>query len=330
MTNICPFFKKCGGCLFQDVPKLEYLQQKKKVVEDALRKKGITFPVEDVISIPAHTRRRATFAYVKGKFGFNAYNSHQIVEITECRILKPELEQAIPTIRQFIKTFGQNADVAVLSTDFGLDITLISPKLKKLSLQQIEKTTDFCQKNPIARFVVNDDILYQKVQLPFPPNVFMQPSEEGQKTLIDLVLRGAPDTGKAADLFCGLGTFTKPLHDKGLKTTGYDLTSPSIDALKKAGYTAETRDLFRNPLMADELNQFDFVVLDPARAGAQAQCIQLAKSTVPMVAMVSCHTGTLARDLKVLTDGGYTILSITPVDQFIWSNHIETVTLLKK
>ena len=94
--------------------------------------------------------------------------------------------------------------------------------------------------------------------------------------------------------------------------------------------TGERRDLFRRPLSFKELASFDGLVFDPPRAGAEDQARQIARSEIPFVAAVSCNPATLARDLRILIDGGYSLKSVTPIDQFLWSPHVEAVALLEK
>jgi len=89
---------------------------------------------------------------------------------------------------------------------------------------------------------------------------------------------------------------------------------------------AEARDLFRRPLDASELKRFDAAVIDPPRAGAEAQVAQLAAAQVPAIAYVSCSPQSFARDAKVLLAAGYRMDPITVVDQFRWSTHVELAT----
>ena len=155
----------------------------------------------------------------------------------------------------------------------------------------------------------------------------MQPSALGEKTLVDLVLKNVGQAKKAVDLFCGYGTFTRPLAEAGLSVMGYDSDSRSVSTLGKMG---KKRDLFRNPLTPEELVDFDLAVLDPPRAGAKEQVLQLAETQIPRIIMISCAPKTGARDIKILLDGGWHLTEIAPVDQFTYSNHIEIVALLEK
>jgi 23S rRNA (uracil1939-C5)-methyltransferase len=163
-------------------------------------------------------------------------------------------------------------------------------------------------------------------------------SEESLRELVLSAVAGARAAPKGvADLFCGVGTFTLALARRA-RVLALDSDAAALAALAAAArhaqglkpIEAEVRDLSREPLTARELEPFDAVVLDPPRAGAQAQARELARSGVETVVAVSCDPGTLARDAHILTDGGYAIASVTPIDQFVYSAHVETVTVLKK
>lgn len=326
---ICPFFGQCGGCLYQDLTEEQYQTLKIKAIQNALFSQGIQAPLTPLICIPAGTRRRATFALQKGRLGFNARKSHALIEITSCLVLTKPLEALLAPLRLLARQLNGSGDVAVLDTPFGADITWLNNKGAP-DLKTLETIAAFCQSNNVARFTYQDMPVFAKLSLPFPPNVFMQPSKEGEQTLVRLVMQAVSGATKALDLFCGLGTFTEPMHQNGIDVTGYDTTAESIRSLQQKGIRAEVRDLFRNPVTSFELSGLDAVVLDPARAGAKAQCTELAASTVPLIVMVSCNPNTFARDAKILLNGGYTLCSVTPVDQFIYTNHVEVVGLFKK
>ena len=342
MSIICPFFGRCGGCRYQDLSEEDYLQLKERFILNALKSQNINAQLSEMIRIPPHTRRRITLACQNGIVGFNAAKSHKIVPVDVCPVLLPELEILLPELQNLFASLSINADISVLMTELGADIDIKTQKeqVKKHQKKKtkpltqdilfLETITAFCQKNKVARFVFDAETLYQVCVLPHPSNVFMQPSKEGEESLIRLVLEGCQETHKVLDLFCGLGTFTKPLHKNGKKVLGMDITEQSILALQKQNIPAEVRDLFRSPVQAVELNEYDCVVLDPARAGAKAQCEELAKSNVKKIVMVSCNPITFARDCRILIDADYKIEKIIPVDQFIYSEHIEVVAYLTK
>ena len=169
-----------------------------------------------------------------------------------------------------------------------------------------------------------------------PPGGFLQATQKGEARLADLAINHIGSAKRVADLFAGSGTFALRLAETRT-VHAFEGHAPAIDALTAASRAASgrihpiqstVRDLFRRPLLDSELNQFDAVLIDPPRAGASAQIDELAKSKVPVIAYVSCNPGTLARDLAVLVSGGYRLKKVTPVDQFVWSAHVEAVAEL--
>jgi len=326
MKTICPFFGKCGGCLYQDLPEAEYLLKKKNFIKRSFADYGLNIEPEDIRGVPLHSRRRASFSFAGGILGYNALKSHQIVEITGCFLLKNEIIQFLPILRQSIKKLGGAGDVFVLVTSFGLDIHIKTDKMTVPTLVQLELLGALATHPQVVRLSYNDEPVAQKVRLPIMPDDFLQPSLEGEKIICELILNEIAGVRRAVDLFCGSGTFTRPLLERGIETTGYDC-SKTITLLGPKGVS---RDLFRSPLLPDELAGLDLIVLDPPRAGAEAQVKEIAKTTVSKIIMVSCNPQTAARDSKTLIDAGWSLTTITPLDQFPWSNHIELVCIFKR
>ncbi len=176
-----------------------------------------------------------------------------------------------------------------------------------------------------------------KARVSLPPGSFLQATVAGEETLAALAVKHAGRAKHIADLFCGVGPFALRLAEKS-RVTAYDSDAGAIAALQKAVAStpglkpvkAETRDLFRRPLVAEELRDFDAVVFDPPRQGAQAQAERLSASKVPVVIAVSCNVATFARDARILIDGGYKIEDVTPVDQFRHTPHIELVARFRR
>lgn len=341
MTPICPLFGRCGGCSFQDLDPADYAQMKKNFVLSSLRAQGIDAEVSDVFLLPAHSRRRATFVYQAGVIGFHQNKTHNLVAIEACPVLTPEFEAFLPTLKALADCIGGSGDVSVLMTEAGADVSfhptplpVLKGKGKKrpsdIPVDVLQDLMSLCQSAKIARLCFKSNILYQSVTLPFPPDCFMQPSVAGQEKLTSLILDAVKESKSVLDLFCGIGTFTAPLFRAGHKVMGADITDSAIESLQKQGVSAVVRDLFRQPFSVAELNKYDAVVLDPARSGAKAQCAELSLSDVPTVVMVSCNPITMAADLKILMAGGYKLLSVQPVDQFVYTKHLECVCVLSK
>ncbi|MBQ3696162.1 MAG: class I SAM-dependent RNA methyltransferase [Alphaproteobacteria bacterium] len=321
----CPYFGRCGGCVWQDLSQQDYIAKKESFILHAFRDVGLDVQLSPMVLIPTGTRRRASFAFMGPHFGYNEMKSHKIVDITACPLLTLAINAAIPILKQTIAQLKSSGDCFVLDTPSGLDIH-VKDKKGMPKLAELELLSTLNQESSIARVIYNDTPIFEKTPLPATADSFAQPSQEGENTLIRLMLENVGDAKKAVDLFCGKGTFTKPLIEKGLSVMGYD-NSNSVHAL---GVNGNQRDLFRNPLIADELNGIDLAVLDPPRAGALAQVQQLAQANIPNIIMISCNPKTAARDMKLLIDVGWHIQKIIPIDQFTYSNHIELLAVLRK
>ncbi len=321
----CPYFGKCGGCVWQNLTEQEYIAKKESFITHAFQDVGLNVSLEPIILIPTGTRRRANFAFVKNHFGFNETKSHKIIDIEICPLLTNNINSALPIIKKTLTQLKTSGDVFLLDTPLGLDIH-IKTKTGIPNLEQLEILTALNQTPNIVRVIYNDTPIFEKAALPGTADNFLQPSVEGEQALIKLVLEHPHTHHHAVDLFCGKGTFTVPLLEKGLIVTGYD-SSESVLILNNHGVQ---RDLFRFPLTPDELKGIDLAILDPPRAGALAQVTQLAQTNIQTIIMISCNPKTCARDIKLLTDNGWSIQKITPVDQFTYSNHIELVAILKK
>ncbi len=322
----CSSFPACGGCLYLDMEQNAYLEKKRLFIKSAFLNQGIEVEPEPVLSVPFGRRRRATFAYKNGQIGFNKAKSNQICDLSACPALLPELSDLLPKLKELITKLKGSGDISVLKTVYGIDICLKENK-PKLTLEKQELLSTFALQNNLVRLSYGTEPVVQQIQLPFAADSFLQPSIEGEKTLIDLVLSHIGSPKKVADLFCGAGTFTKPILNAGISVKGYDIAFESLSVIKN---NAEKRDLFRVPLTAKELNEYDCIVMDPPRAGAEAQCRELAKSRVSDILMISCSPKTAARDVNILRLGGYEIKKIIPVDQFIYTAHIELFIVLKK
>ena len=217
--------------------------------------------------------------------------------------------------------------------DQGVDLSLTGVEPK--GFEAMEALTAFCERNRLARLSIDQGLgpetLYEPVPatitlsgvpVTFPVGGFLQATEDGEAALVASVREAVGDSGKIADLFAGLGTFALALPGK---VYAAEASRDAVLALKRAapGVAAEHRDLYRRPLDAGELANFEAVVLDPPRAGAEEQVKALAASTLPRIAYVSCNPATFARDAKLLADGGYRLQWVCPVGQFRWSTHVE-------
>jgi 23S rRNA (uracil1939-C5)-methyltransferase len=344
----CRHFGSCGGCGLQHL-RLEFIAEWKRArVASALSRAGLEdVPVEPAVTIPPGTRRRATLAAMRiGKsvlLGFAERASHRLVDLEECPVLRPELARLIAPIRTRLPellTAGETADIALTWTEAGADLVLI--RKRALTLADRETLAAFAEAADLAsiswRAKVTapaepvaarrtPQIRVGRALVAFAPGTFLQPSAEGEAALTAFVSQSlAGIGGPIADLFCGLGTFAIPASSIG-PVSAYDADGPAIATLQKAAkglqVAVHRRDLFREPLTVRELESFAAAIIDPPRAGAEAQARMLADSAVPLIAYVSCNPVSFARDAAMLTAGGYRLEAVTPLDQFAWSPHVE-------
>jgi 23S rRNA (uracil1939-C5)-methyltransferase len=337
----CPYYEACGGCTLQHLGPVSYSAYKRSLVEDALRFSRVEAVLEPMIEAHGDGRRRATL-HARGKgVGYMARRSHDLVDIAACPILVPALRERAPALARPIAATIGDCDVAFTATETGLDVAVRTERRIKP-----EKLTTFAQRAGLARMTLNGEIVLQtqppavrmgKASVEIPTGSFLQATEKAEGALAALVTEGVGKARSVADLFCGMGPFTLRLAERA-RVFAADSDKAALAALEKAlrftqglkPVTAKTRDLFREPMVPVELKDFDAVVFDPPRAGAEAQARELAKSKVPVVVAVSCEPRTFARDAAILIAGGYRLEKLTPVDQFAWSSHVEVVGVFRR
>jgi 23S rRNA (uracil1939-C5)-methyltransferase len=345
----CRHFTECGGCALQHFEAEAYHQWKRDKVVHAL--KGIDCGIDALVACAPHTRRRVVLTARRSEtgmlLGFNRHLSPEIISISECPISLPEIVAALDRLRalaDLICATTKSFRMAVTATGSGLDVAV--HESGKLGEHQRRIASNFVLAQGFARLSIDDEIIIEprkpvvmfgSVAVAVPPGAFLQATEAAERTMADIVGGHLKRAKKVADLFAGCGSFALRLAAKS-EVHAVEGDAAALAALDRAArfatglkrVTAERRDLFRRPLTFKELNAFDGVVFDPPRAGAEDQSKQIARSDVPFVAAVSCNPVTLARDLRILIDGGYQLKSVTPIDQFLWSPHVEAVALLEK
>ena len=347
---VCKHFGVCGGCAMQHWSLAEYLLWKRNLVVEALEHAGLIAPVEPIVDAHGKGRRRAVLHARRGhgdilEVGYAAQRSHQIIGIDECPILAPGLSKAIPAawaLAELFKPVSQPLDIHFTATDSGLDVDLRGASAP--SSKQTTALARLAEQQRLVRVTRNGELILQgeqpmlkvgRAMVPLPPGAFLQATAEGEATLARLVTTHIGENKKlkrVADLFSGIGTFALRLAETA-RVTAIDTEASAIRSLERAvamtsglkAVETQTRDLFRSPLMAIELKNYDAVVFDPPRQGAEAQARELALSKVPVVVAVSCDATTFARDARILIDGGYKLIAVTPVDQFRYSHHVELV-----
>jgi 23S rRNA (uracil1939-C5)-methyltransferase len=342
---ICPHFGTCGGCSLQDLPPEVYRAKKRDSVVAALKRAGVEAVVEEPVVVQPRSRRRAVFkikSLPEGlHIGFHAAKSHTVIDMHHCDVLTPALFALVGGLRQKLEPLfgvGETAELHVTETDTGFDCALRwrAALTSTLTAALSSALSDL----GIARLTMGRELAFETaapavtlggVKVTLPPNPFLQSTAEGEAALQARVLETVGKAKNVADLFAGVGTFALPLARKArVHAVEQDQAALAAlaDASKSSGLkplTTEVRDLFKLPLTPAELNDYAAVVLDPPRAGAQAQVKALARSKVPIVAYVSCDASTFARDAALLMAGGFRMGPVTPIDQFLWSSHIELV-----
>lgn len=351
ISPVCKHFGKCGGCSVQHMASETYAEWKRNLVVDAFRSRGLE-PVVDELQRTAGKRRRAVMRAVRTPtgvaLGFFEASSHDLVAIEECPVLEPRIVAAFLDIENLIAPLLSKrgeARVAITLTKSGLDVEItgterqLTPEVRSMLAS---KASDL----KLARLIVGAELVVEMLH-PFltfgtadvilPPGVFVQAVEEAETEIARRVVAAVSKAKAVADLFSGMGAFTFPLAARS-RVSAFDGDKVAVGALTSAAkkafglkpITPTVRDLFREPLSPLELNEHDAVVFDPPRAGAEAQSQRLARSKVKTVVAVSCNPATLARDARHLVDGGYKIESVTPIDQFLYSAHVEVVAIFRR
>jgi len=348
----CPHFGICGGCAIQHWTAPRYQEWKRSLVVEALAQAGLDATVDELIDAHGDGRRRATFHARLGardilEVGFAALRAHHIVGIDRCPVLAPSLDGAIPAawvIAEALKPQNKPLDIQVTATDAGIDMDVRGSGT--LNAARMGMLARLAATHKLARLTRHGELIAQRAtpsvpvgraQVALPPGSFLQATVAGEQALARLVQDHVGNAKIVADLFCGLGPFALRLAERA-RVMAFDADAGATAALKQAAnmtsglkpIDAEARDLFKRPLYAQELKRVDALVFDPPRQGAEAQARELAKSAVSVVVAVSCNAATFARDVRLLIDGGYRLKSVTPVDQFRHSAHVEIVAKLER
>ena len=350
VVPFCPLFGRCGGCAVQHLAGPAAAAWKRELVVAALAHAGLE--TEVAATVPAHGlgRRRVVLHLRRGETGweagFMAARSHDLVPVPDCPLLVPGLREASTVALAIAGALGgaKPLDVQVTATDAGLDVDVRGHGPASPSRRTAMTTA--AVRDDLARLSIHGDIIVERrpplvsvdggAVLP-PPGGVLQATEAGAAALGELVRDAAAGARAVADLFAGVGPFalrlarTAPVH--AVETDAAALAAldrAARGAADRRAIVVERRDLFRRPLLTSELARFDTVVFDPPRAGAEMQARQLAASTVARVIGVSCNPATFARDARILVDGGYRLVSVTPVDQFLHSAHVELVGVFEK
>ena len=359
----CRHFGRCGGCQLQQLDEQTLTEFVGARVANAsasqeLGPERITLPH---LSPPGSRRRaslRAESAQGRVVIGYREAKSHRLVELTECPVMLPQFVALLTPLRKLLialstgKGGGKGrhahaklaADVDLAMSEQGIDLTIKGLTVE--GLPATEAVLDFARLHGLARISLDQGygaeavwepepvtVALSSVSVPFPPGSFLQATADGEHALTAAVCEWLAGAASVADLFAGLGTFAFALAAQGSKVLAVEAARDAHQACKSASGRAQLpihslhRDLFRNPLMPDELERFAGVVLDPPRAGARDQIERIAASTVPRVVYLSCNPSSWAKDAKTLIEAGYRLVELRPIGQFRWSTHVELASL---
>ncbi|MFD1913593.1 class I SAM-dependent RNA methyltransferase [Halodurantibacterium flavum] len=347
----CPHFRACGGCLLQHASDPFVAAWKQDVVVAALAAQGLEAPFRPIRTSPPQSRRRAALAGRRTKkgviVGLHGRASDTVVPIPDCHLLHPDLMTLLPVLERIVMLGASRKGeltLVVTRSDFGADVAVRGGKPLDAPLRA--DLAALAEGTGLARLAWDDEVIalrqppaqgMGKALVVPPPGAFLQATAEGEAALLAAVRDAVGEARRIADLFAGCGTFALPLAERAeihAVEGGAAMTGALEQGWRQAQglrrVTTEARDLFRRPLSGAELTGFDAVVIDPPRAGAEAQMAALAQGDVPVIAAVSCNPVTFARDARLLIDGGYRLEWVQVVDQFRWSPHVELAARFAK
>jgi 23S rRNA (uracil1939-C5)-methyltransferase len=353
----CPHFFACGGCALQHWDREPYLAWKVSRLAGTLARQHIETEVLPPFAAQPATRRRVALHARKGsaeaaRLGYKARRSWDLVDIAVCPIAEPRIQAAIPALKRLAAPLFEHAKSAptlhVTLTDTGLDIDITGVEARsgglsadaRMVLAERAAAADFARvtlAGEVAYLARAPSVRLGAARVSLPPGAFLQATAAAEDAMSALVRDAAAGASRIADLYCGVGTFTFRLAEIA-PVHAADFAPEAVAALSAAlatapglkGVTAEARDLVRRPVLAEELKKTDVAVFDPPRAGAAEQAAELARSSVPRVIGVSCNPATFARDARTLLDAGFRLDRVLPVDQFLWSPHVELVGVFSR
>ena len=352
----CPHFGVCGGCALQHWASAPYLAWKAEQIRLALAHERIETWILPPFTAPPGSRRRLALHARQGRggaeIGFKARRSWKLTPIEVCPVADPRLVAAFAPLRTLAAPLFEHPKsaptlhVTLTATGLDIDITGVERRAGGLSGDARARVADAAGAADFARVSLNGEILYRarapmvrigRAMVALPPGAFLQAVAEAEVAMAAFVREALAGAKAVADLYCGVGAFALRLAEDA-PVAAYDVAGPAIAALRAAhggtpglkAIAADARDLVRRPVLAAELARVEAAVIDPPRAGAAEQHRELAKSKLARVAGVSCNPATFARDARILTDAGFTLTRVLPVDQFLWSPHVELVGVFER
>jgi 23S rRNA (uracil1939-C5)-methyltransferase len=353
----CPHFGVCGGCALQHWAHGPYLAWKVDCLVRTLARERLETEMLPAFAAAPGTRRRVALHARKGdreaaRLGYKVRRAWELVDVAVCPIADPAIQRAIPALKRLAAPLFEHPKSAptlhVTATDAGLDVDITGVERRSggLSADARMILAGRAGEAGVARVTLDGETAFQtrapEVRLGpaavrLPPGAFLQATPQAEAAMAGFVAQAAAGAQRVADLYCGVGTFTfrlaeiAPVHAADFSPEAIRALSAAVGAAPGLkGVVAEARDLARRPVLAEELRRTDVAVFDPPRAGAAEQTAELARSGLARVIAVSCNPATFVRDARRLVDAGFRLARLLPVDQFLWSPHIELCALFER
>lgn len=358
---VCDHFTRCGGCMLQHVSDDYYQDWKAGLVSTALVNQGVeNAVVKPLLASPLHSRRRTTFQAIGREgsdivLGYAEKGSHNLIDIEMCPILVTDIVNIIEPLKAFLKKLldkKQRMTIQITSGDNGLDVVFKGKGEVDLNLRM--DLAEFADANDLARISWFDTSLkkpyyemlaerrkpyvtFEGNKVFFPEGAFLQATKQGEGALINAMLEGISGANRVVDLFSGCGTFSIAAANQA-SVHAVENNEEMLSALKNSAnimtgikqVTTELRDLFLRPLLPHELNKYDVAIIDPPRAGAKHQMAEIINSDIKKLVMISCNPITFSRDVQDLAKAGFRMGAVTPVDQFLYSSHLEIISVFDR
>lgn len=351
----CKHYEYCGGCSLQHLTESFYLSFKQNILQEHINKLSINNKVKaDFIYIGPQARRKAKFKVNNGKIGYYAPKTNIIFNLEECLLLEPEILNHVKLLQKNLKDLlpiNLVQEINITASDSCIDLIIITNSKFQLELDHIDKLSKYAKLHHIGKISIKGknitpiitltqpQIHLADVKVNLPDEYFLQASSKAQNIMLEYIIFYLKNfnSKKVIDLYAGCGTYSIPTSNI-TKCKSVEGSLAMVGALKQAKIDynlinlmeIENKDLFNNPIITDELNRYDFIIINPPRNGAEPQIKQIATSIVKYVVIISCNLTSFYRDISILTRHDYKIIEVKLIDQFYLSTHMEILTLLAK
>lgn len=353
----CKYFDDCGGCTLQHLKDNFYQEFKQNNILHTLIKSGFEYKEKiEFIAIGSHSRRRVNFhVNQKNDLGFFKENSNDLVKIDDCLVLNKEIAVLIPKLQNLLRTIPSNIikDISICAFDNLVDVVFklregSKPKEMKAVLAEFSnrEKINVSYRKGTEITALHSNLLPQlnlgEVTINVPSEAFIQATKKGQDAIITKIIEviNNKPINNVIDLYCGIGTYSFAIsHLKNItKITAIEGEEFMVDNVNQNSrennlekkIQAKNRDLVRDPLKTHELNNYDLAIVNPPRNGARSQIKHLVNSEIENIIMVSCNLNSFIQDSKILVQNGFKLNSVTVIDQFYYTAHIEIVAIFTR